>query len=290
MRDGRDDRVADLSGERLELLLGEPAEVGRTREAGEEGVGHGRVGTPGCGVGETVRGPPNVTRRAGAECIPSRQDGLLPDRDVLAALARERLAPPAAPALPEAEAGHLRHEVELGRPDVAERPRAVVDPTVDDREVVRDQALVRDVVLVDPPVALADVEDDGRRALRQPAQVRASGTRSRSSRPARGAARRSGMPRPARPASSGSRSCCRRGRRARTRPRRPSSSSPRSPPRSPRRRAWPGAGRPSAAKGRCPPPGRPAQRAAARSGRSRSRTRARARPRRAPRGSRPSRR
>src|SRR6476469_2985464 len=90
-----------------------------------------------------------------------------PDRDVLAALARERLAIPAAPALAQAHACELGHQVELRRPYVAERHREEPPAPVDEREVVRDEALVRDVVLVDTPVRRTCVEDVERLTRRQ---------------------------------------------------------------------------------------------------------------------------
>ena len=84
---------------------------------------------------------------------------LLPDRDVLGALAREGLALPARPSVAQPHPGQLRHEVELAGPGVAERDRSALEVAVGLEEVVRDQALPRDVVLVDPPVALIDAED-----------------------------------------------------------------------------------------------------------------------------------
>ena len=47
---------------------------------------------------------------------------------------------PAGPAVAEAHAGELGHQVELGRPDVAERDRVRSTPAVDALEVVRDRA------------------------------------------------------------------------------------------------------------------------------------------------------
>ena len=137
-------------------------------------------------------------------CPGAPSGGLLPDRDVLAALAGERLAPPPAPAVAQAHPGELRHQVELGGPHVAERDRQALDAAVDDLEVVRDQALVGDVVLVEAPVALADVEGADGLARAAAAAARARRPRSRSSRPARGAPRRCGSRRPAPPAWSGS--------------------------------------------------------------------------------------
>ena len=89
----------------------------------------------------------------------------------LAAVARERFALPSAPALAQSHAGKLRHEVELRGPHVAEGTRGALDRPVDELEVVRDQALPRDVVLVDPPMRLAEVEDDVRLAGREPLEV-----------------------------------------------------------------------------------------------------------------------
>src|SRR4051795_1055383 len=83
---------------------------------------------------------------------------LLPDGDVLRALARERLPVPAAPALAQPHPGHARHQVELLRPDVAERRRAEAPVAVNEREVMRDEPLALDVVLVDPDMGLAEVE------------------------------------------------------------------------------------------------------------------------------------
>src|SRR5947209_6982101 len=91
---------------------------------------------------------------------------LLPDRDVLATLAREGLAVPVAPALAQRHPGQLRHQVELRRPHVAERQREQLPAAVDQREVVRDEALIRDVVLVDAPVRRARGEDVERLAGR----------------------------------------------------------------------------------------------------------------------------
>src|SRR5205823_5158343 len=48
--------------------------------------------------------------------------GLLPDGDVLRAVARERLTPPAAPTSAQRQAGDPGHQVELSRPDVTEGP------------------------------------------------------------------------------------------------------------------------------------------------------------------------
>src|SRR2546430_13539177 len=66
---------------------------------------------------------------------------LLPDRDVLAALTRERLAVPAAPALMQRHPGQPRHQVELGGPDVAKRHRQAAGPVAPPPVTVRDPAL-----------------------------------------------------------------------------------------------------------------------------------------------------
>ena len=69
--------------------------------------------------------------------------GLLPDRDVPAALGREGRAPPVLPAFAQTQARDPRHQVELGRPDVAERDRAALPAAVDEREVVGDETLAQ---------------------------------------------------------------------------------------------------------------------------------------------------
>src|SRR5204863_7762958 len=87
-------------------------------------------------------------------------DPLLPDGDELRALACERFADPAAVALAQLHARELRHQVELRRPNVAEGSRRVLERAVRTAAVVmRDQPLVRDVVLVDADVPLAEAED-----------------------------------------------------------------------------------------------------------------------------------
>src|SRR5204863_5464314 len=106
-----------------------------------------------------------------AEAVAPLRRRLLPDRDVLRALARERLALPAAPAFAEAHPCQLRHQVELRRPDVAERNRPPLELPIRSRVVVRDQALVDDVVLVEAEVRLADGEGTDRPAERQTLQV-----------------------------------------------------------------------------------------------------------------------
>ena len=90
---------------------------------------------------------------------------------MLAAVARERLALPSAPALAQAHPGELRHQVELGGPRVAERDRETFDLPVDDLEVMRREPLVRDVVLVDAPSRLAHVEGVERLAGREPLEL-----------------------------------------------------------------------------------------------------------------------
>src|SRR5262249_5855458 len=66
----------------------------------------------------------------------------LPHADELAAFARERLAPPTAPPLARMHPRDACHEVELGRPHVAERDRPRRDRSVVDVVVVGDEALV----------------------------------------------------------------------------------------------------------------------------------------------------
>src|SRR5207302_9957840 len=97
-------------------------------------------------------------RRALGELLGS-DPGLFPDGDELFARTRERLAVPAAPAPARPQAGDPGHQVELRRPDVAKRPRPVLELPVPLRVVMRDQALMRDVVLVDADVLVAEVED-----------------------------------------------------------------------------------------------------------------------------------
>jgi hypothetical protein len=55
LRDGRDDRLADLGGEICELGFAQAAEVGRTGQAGEDRAGHVRRNPPCCAVCETPR-------------------------------------------------------------------------------------------------------------------------------------------------------------------------------------------------------------------------------------------
>src|SRR4051812_24298064 len=94
-----------------------------------------------------------------------------PHGHVLSALTREGLAPPAAPAVAQRHPGELRHQVELRRPDVAERHRVLLDRAADGLEVMRDEALAGDVVLVDTPVRLAALEDAERVPGREPPEV-----------------------------------------------------------------------------------------------------------------------
>ena len=95
------------------------------------------------GDGQSSVSDPPTGARPSWGTRPSRD--LLPDRDVGSALARERLALPPAPALAQPQAGDPRHQVELGRPDVAERNRAGGPRAVAKPPVVRDEALRDDV-------------------------------------------------------------------------------------------------------------------------------------------------
>ena len=74
----------------------------------------------------------------------------------------------------EFQPGQLRHEVELGWPDVPERDGHPIVSAFDEPEMMRDEPLTRDVVLVDPPVKLAGVEHLVGLAGRQPSQARNS--------------------------------------------------------------------------------------------------------------------
>ena len=74
-----------------------------------------------------------------------------PDRDVLAAVAGEGRPSPVAPALRRPHPGQARHQVQLRGPDVAERHREALPAEFD---VVRDHALVGDVVLVEADLVL----------------------------------------------------------------------------------------------------------------------------------------
>jgi hypothetical protein len=62
---------------------------------------------------------------AAAGCPRTCRPGLLPDRDVRVAVGRQRRPPPAGPALAQAQAGH---DVEFGRPDVAEGLGEALEP------------------------------------------------------------------------------------------------------------------------------------------------------------------
>src|SRR4051794_1965170 len=90
---------------------------------------------------------------------PSLGARFLPDRDVLTAHTRERFAIPALPTLAQSHLGELRHEIEFRRPDIAERNRRTFETAVALLKVMRDQPLVRDVVLVNPPMLIARSED-----------------------------------------------------------------------------------------------------------------------------------
>src|SRR5262249_41026886 len=79
---------------------------------------------------------------------------LLPYRDVLRALVGERRAIPVGPALAELETGEPCHEVELARPHVAARHRETLRTGL----VMRDEALLDEVVLVDADVVVAHGE------------------------------------------------------------------------------------------------------------------------------------
>ena len=147
---------------------------------------------------------------------------LLPHRDVLGAVTGERRARPGAPALAQRHAGQPRHQVQLGRPDVAKRLRELAERTVAEPVVVRDRGpgsrcrTRRSRAAPESPRTAAPSRPAG--------AVGAAGRRprSRSNRRAPGARPRSGSTAPVHLAWSGSRSCCRRGTRAGT-TRRPSS-------------------------------------------------------------------
>src|SRR3954453_244351 len=96
-----------------------------------------------------------------------------PYRDMFAARARERLALEAAPAIAQRHARELGHQVELGGPGIAERAR-VADRAAAGRdlEVMRDQALVGDVVLVEADPVLTDVPRFHGLPRRQPLEAR----------------------------------------------------------------------------------------------------------------------
>src|SRR4030095_11718459 len=85
---------------------------------------------------------------------------------------RERFPLPIAPALAQAHPGETRHEVKLRRPDVAKRHRVEFELAVNDRVMMGDQPLGRDVVLVEAEVRLAHVERPDRLARRDPLELR----------------------------------------------------------------------------------------------------------------------
>src|SRR6186713_915668 len=91
---------------------------------------------------------------------------------MLAAVAGERLPPPAAPPLAQSHPGELRHQVELRGPGVPERDRVALELPVDHPEVMGDKALSCDVELVEPPARLAHVEREDRLAGRELPQAR----------------------------------------------------------------------------------------------------------------------
>src|SRR6266581_882100 len=62
--------------------------------------------------------------------------GLLPDRDMLAAVAGEGLPRPPVPPLAQTQPCELGHQVELGRPHIPERHRGVLATAVHDLDVV----------------------------------------------------------------------------------------------------------------------------------------------------------
>src|SRR5919199_1353660 len=118
----------------------------------------------------TARSASNTSSLVGTSSVYGT--GLLPDRNVLGALARERLTLPAAPALQERHPGEPCHQVELRGPDVAKRQREELDLTVADPVVVRDQALPDNVVLVESEMRRGHVEGLKRLAGRKPPKPR----------------------------------------------------------------------------------------------------------------------
>src|SRR5687768_9217460 len=98
----------------------------------------------------------------------------LPDGDMPLAVARERGAVPVFPAFVQPHSGHLRHEIQLRWPDITERTRALVNLPFPVFEVMRDQALIGNVVLVHAPVPLVEVEDDESLSRRKLAKRRDS--------------------------------------------------------------------------------------------------------------------
>src|SRR5215831_12781337 len=107
---------------------------------------------------------PAVSQRSMLPILPCPSPGrsggrLLPYRHMTRARGGERLPLPAGPPLAEPHAGDPRHEVELGRPGVAERREAVPQPTVRLGGVVmRRHSLRDDVILVEPHVGGGHVE------------------------------------------------------------------------------------------------------------------------------------
>src|ERR1700722_5977712 len=93
--------------------------------------------------------------RAGLTGSPWRRRGLAPDRDVRAAVGGEGLPVPPGPAVTQPEPGELRHQVELGWPDVAERDGPVLPHPVGELDVVAPVLLggVVKAVADDPPGA-----------------------------------------------------------------------------------------------------------------------------------------
>src|SRR5215470_9755982 len=71
---------------------------------------------------------------------------LLPNRDVLAALAREGLPCPPAPSLAQSQPCELRHQVAFCWPHVPERGRFVIATAIDHLDVVRTHRLGGGVV------------------------------------------------------------------------------------------------------------------------------------------------
>src|SRR5947209_11734273 len=67
--------------------------------------------------------------------------GALVDRHVSTARSAEGLAAPAFPPLAQAQPGHARHQVQLGRPRVADLDRVQLDAARGDDDVVRAHAL-----------------------------------------------------------------------------------------------------------------------------------------------------
>src|SRR4029453_18615904 len=94
----------------------------------------------------------------------------LPNRNVLGALARERLPLPTAPALAQRHAREPRHQVKLRRPHIAKRRRDGVDLAVLDPVVMRDESLTDNVVLVKADVPRLDDERLERFTRREPLQ------------------------------------------------------------------------------------------------------------------------